>query len=75
MITEQDTSHTCTSEYTRTDHAQLMASIIADIIGTSIKEDPTMSIQSVANCVKVRFGSITPKYNKLWRGRELAVAR
>ncbi|XP_078165588.1 uncharacterized protein LOC144560300 [Carex rostrata] len=53
----------------------LTASIIVDIIGTSIKEDPTMSIWSVANCVRVRFGSITPKYNKLWRGRELAVAR
>ncbi|XP_078151905.1 uncharacterized protein LOC144547193 [Carex rostrata] len=74
-ITEQDTAHTCTSEYTRIDHAQLTASIIADIIGPNIKENPTMSIRSVAHCVKVRFGSITPKYNKLWRGRELAVAR
>ncbi|XP_078149951.1 uncharacterized protein LOC144545238 [Carex rostrata] len=69
-ITEQDTPHTCTSEYTRTDHAQLTASIIADIIGPSIKEDSTMSIRSVANCVRVRFGSITPKYSKVWRGRE-----
>ncbi|XP_078178581.1 uncharacterized protein LOC144572779 [Carex rostrata] len=75
MITEQDTPHTCTSEYTRTDHAQLTASIIADIIESGIKEDPTMSIRSVAHCVRVRFGSITPKYNKLWRCREIAVAR
>ncbi|XP_078148864.1 uncharacterized protein LOC144544282 [Carex rostrata] len=75
MITEQESPHTCTFEYTRTDHAQLTASIIAYIIETSIKEDPTMSIWSVANCVRVSFGSITPDYNKLWRGREIAVAR
>jgi len=75
MITEQDKPHTCTSEYTRTDHAQLTASIIADIIEPFIKEDPTKSIRDVAHCVRVRFGSITPKYNKLWRGREIAVAR
>lgn len=75
MITEQDTPHTCESEFERSDHAQLTASIIADLIESGIKEDPTMSIRSVAHCVRVRFGSITPKYNKLWRGRELAVAR
>ena len=75
VITKQDKPHTCRSEASRTDHAQLTASIIADIIADTIKKDPCMSIQGVANCVRIKHNHVTPKYNRLWRGREVAIAR
>ena len=49
--------------------------IIANVIRTTIKDDPCMSIQSVANCVRTQYDNVRPKYNRLWRGRELAIAR
>ena len=75
VITMQDKAHTCRSESSRTDHAQLTASIIADIIEVTIKKDPCISIQGVANCVRIMHDNVTPKYNRLWRGREIAIAR
>jgi hypothetical protein len=75
VITEQNHPHTCRTDHTRTDNAMLTASIIADIIEDSIKKDPAMSIQSVANCVRVKYNNCEPRYNRLWRGRELAIAR
>ena len=33
------------------------------------------SINHIADVVKMRYRMVTPKYNKLWRGRELAIAR
>jgi hypothetical protein len=67
--------HSCRASATRTDHAQLTASIIADIIDDTIKKDVAASINHIADVVKMRYRMVTPKYNKLWRGRELAIAR
>ena len=67
--------HSCRTPASRTDHAQLTASIITDIIADTIKKDPCMSIQGVANCVSIKHNNVTPKYNRLWRGREVAIAR
>ena len=75
VITKQDKAHTCRYESSRTYHAQLTTLIIADIIEVTIKKDPCISIQGVANCVRIMHNNVTPKYNRLWRGREIAIAR
>ena len=75
VITKQDRPHTCRTESTRDDHECLTASLIADVIENAIKKDPCMSIQTVADIVLSVYDNVTPKYNRLWRGRELAIAR
>ena len=67
--------HTCRSPANRHDHAQLTAAMIADVIEPAIMDDVTTSIKQVSHLVKVQYDMFTPKYNKLWRGRELAIAR
>jgi hypothetical protein len=67
--------HSCRTPASRTDHAQLTASIIADVIADTIKRDVASSINHIADVVRTKFSMVIPKYNKLWRGRELAIAR
>ena len=47
--------HSCRASATRTDHAQLTASIIADIIDDTIKKDVAASINHIADVVKMRL--------------------
>ena len=59
----------------REDHECLTASLIADVIENNIKNDLCMSIRTVADIVLAVYNNVTPKYNRLWRGRELAIAQ
>ena len=67
--------HTCKSASKRKDHTALTASVIADVIMEDIKEEPAMSIKEVARAVRRIYPYVIPHYNRLWRGRELAVCR
>jgi len=69
------TPHTCRAPLSRTDHAQLTASMIAEVIREDIREDVTKSIKDIKGLVRKVYTGVTPKYNKLWRGRELAIAQ
>ncbi|XP_078165212.1 uncharacterized protein LOC144559917 [Carex rostrata] len=75
MIKKCEPPHTCKSASTRTDHSNLTASLIADAIEEDIKLDPSMSIKAVAMTVRHKYKYVIPKYNRLWRGRELAICR
>lgn len=67
--------HTCIQSITRVDHAQLTAKIIAGAIKKEMNEDTTMTIKNVRHLVKAKFPGADPSYAKLWRGRELAIAK
>ena len=56
------------------DHGQLTARIVADIIKPGLRENLEMSVKEVRNLVKNQFPTVEPSYNKLWRGREEAIA-
>lgn len=66
--------HTCHADASRTDHAQLTAKMVADVIREDIRENVALTIKSVKGLVRKEYKGIIPKYNKLWRGRELAIA-
>ena len=66
--------HTCTSAAAMVDHDQLTSQLIADIIVPELKENMGMSIKTVGGIVRTRFPGVKPTYNKLWRGRETAMA-
>ena len=68
-------SHTCRAPANRTDHSQLSASIIADVIREALKDDLELSIKNVRALVKQCYRNVRPSYNKLWRGRERAIAQ
>ncbi|XP_078161847.1 uncharacterized protein LOC144557190 [Carex rostrata] len=68
-----NTPHTCCAPTNRTDHAQLTAAVIANVIRDDIREDITKSISDLKSIVRAHFKGIVPKYNRLWRGRELAI--
>jgi len=67
--------HTCHADASRTDHAQLTAKMVADVIREDIRENVALTIKSVKGLVRKKYKGIIPKYNKLWRGRELAIAQ
>jgi hypothetical protein len=67
--------HTCHADASRTDHAQLTAEMIAEVVRQDIREDVTLNIRNIKGLVRKKYGGVTPKYNKLWRGRELAIAQ
>ncbi|XP_040377304.1 uncharacterized protein LOC107303549 [Oryza brachyantha] len=67
--------HTCRAPADRFDHAQLTATIIADVIRDDLKENLELSIMSIRQLVRQRYKTVKPHYNKLWRGRELAIAQ
>uniref|UniRef100_A0A0E0I588 Uncharacterized protein n=1 Tax=Oryza nivara TaxID=4536 RepID=A0A0E0I588_ORYNI len=67
--------HTCRAPADRFDHAQLTAAVIADVIRDDLKENLELSILSIRQLVRQRYKNVKPKYNKLWRGRELAIVQ
>ena len=74
IITKQALPHTCTVSATRTDHRQLTAEMVALTIDKTIRRDVCSSINHIRDIVMMKYDKVTPKYNKLWRGRELAIA-
>lgn len=74
IIKKQALPHTCTVSATRTDHCQLTAEMVALAIDKTIRRDVCASINHIRDLVMQKYDKVTPKYNKLWRGRELAIA-
>jgi len=66
--------HTCLGSAERLDSHQMTARVIADVIKPALNDDLELSIKMVKHLVKVKFGTVVPSYNKLWRGKELAIA-
>ncbi|TVU18456.1 hypothetical protein EJB05_34558, partial [Eragrostis curvula] len=67
--------HTCRAPADRFDHKQLTAAVIADVIRDDLKENLELTILNIRQLVRQRYQSVKPHYNKLWRGRELAIAQ
>ena len=74
-ITKNVAKHTCHASASRLDHAQLTSAMVANCIKLSLEKNADISIRAVADLCAERYEGIVPKYNKLWRGRELAIAR
>lgn len=74
-VSKCPTQHSCHADATRTDHAQLSAAMVAECISAHMRNDVDLSIQAVRIAVAERYNGQIPAYNKLWRGRELAIAR
>ncbi|XP_078177055.1 uncharacterized protein LOC144571584 [Carex rostrata] len=67
--------HTCSVSAAQTNHAQLTATMVADAIRVDLKKDLTLSITNIRELIRKAYPNVTPLYNKLWRGRELAIAQ
>ena len=70
-------SITCDGQIVCLDYLQAIYEIefIADVIADTIRRDVASSINHIADVVRTKFSMVIPKYNKLWRGREFAIAR
>ena len=67
--------HSCHASITRRDHRQLSAEVVAKVIGEDLPNNLEMKVATVRALVGKVYPGVTPSYNKLWRGRELAIAR
>jgi MuDR family transposase len=66
--------HPCFGSAIRTDHSQMTSRMIADIVKNRLRENLKMTVKETSGLIKQKFLTIQPSYNKLWRGRELAIA-
>ncbi|XP_078152574.1 uncharacterized protein LOC144547752 [Carex rostrata] len=66
--------HNCYNIACKVDSCQLTARMIADVIKLGLKEDLEMSIKACRFAVRNIYKMVEPSYNKIWRGRELAIA-
>jgi hypothetical protein len=48
--------------------------MIADIIKNRLRDNLKTKVKEARVLVKQKFPTVQPSYNKLWRGRELAIA-
>jgi hypothetical protein len=48
--------------------------MIADIVKKRLRENLEMTIKEARGLVKQKFPTVQPSYNKLWRGKKLAIA-
>ena len=74
VIATNSVEHSCYGSATRLDHHQMTARMVANIIKTRLRENLEMNIKQVRAEVKAIHPTIEPSYNKLWRGREVAIA-
>jgi len=74
VIAKNHYKHSCFGSATRLDHHQMTARMIANIIAVSLRENLEMTVKQVRAAVKSIHSTIEPSYNKLWRGREVAIA-
>ncbi|XP_078162886.1 uncharacterized protein LOC144558054, partial [Carex rostrata] len=74
-VSKCPTKHVCHADATRIDHAQLTAAMVADCISAHMRNDVDLSITSIRIACAQTYNGQVPAYNKLWRGRELAIAR
>jgi hypothetical protein len=66
--------HICRATVARVDHAQLTAKVIADIIREDVEKDISLPIKQVRGLIRKVFSGVNPKYNKLWRDREIVIS-
>ena len=66
--------HSCHASMTRKDHRQLTAAMVAQVIADALPKNLEMKIETVRSLVRKVYPGVTPSYNKLWRGRELAIS-
>jgi hypothetical protein len=66
--------HSCFGSATRADHSQMTSRMIVDIIKNRLRDNLEMTVKEARGLVRQNFPTIQPSYNKLWRGRELAIA-
>jgi hypothetical protein len=52
----------------------MTSKMIADIVKNRLRDNLEMTVKEVRGLVKQKFPTVQPSYNKLWRGRELAIA-
>ena len=74
VIATNPVEHSCYGSATRLDHHQMTARMVANIIKTRLRENLEMTVKQVRAAVKSIHSTIKPSYNKLWRGREVAIA-
>ncbi|XP_078153598.1 uncharacterized protein LOC144548756 [Carex rostrata] len=72
IIKKQAIPHTCKA--TPHGHYQLTAELVARAIDNTMRKNMCATINHIRDVVKSTYRKVTPKYNKLWRGRELAIA-
>jgi hypothetical protein len=66
--------HSYFGSATRADHSQLTSRLIVDIVQNRLRENLEMTVKKIRGLVKQKFPTVQPSCNKLWRGRELAIA-
>jgi hypothetical protein len=66
--------HSCFGSATRADHSQMTSRMIADIVKNLLRDNLEMTVKEARGLVRQKFPTVHPSYNKLWRGRELAIA-
>jgi hypothetical protein len=66
--------HSYFGSATRADHSQLTSRLIVDIVQNRLRENLEMTVKKTRGLVKQKFPTVQPSCNKLWRGRELAIA-
>jgi hypothetical protein len=48
--------------------------MITDIVKNRLRENLEMTVKETKGLVKQKFPTVQPSYNKLWRGKKLAIA-
>jgi hypothetical protein len=65
--------HSCFGSATRADHSQMASRMIAYIVKNQLRDNLEMTVKEARGLVKQKFPTVQLSYNKLWRGRELAI--
>jgi hypothetical protein len=73
VIAKKKHQHSCFGSATRQDHRQMTARMIATLIKKDLRANLEMTVNQVCAAVKSKYAAIEPSYNKLWRGREIAI--
>lgn len=73
-VSKCPTKHFCHTDATRIGHAHLSAAMVVDFISAHMRNDVDLSINSVRIAGSAAYNGQIPAYNKLWCGRELAIA-
>jgi hypothetical protein len=66
--------HICRATAARVDHAQLTAKMIVDVIREDVEKNYSITVKQIQALVKKVYLGVNLKNNKLWRGREIAIA-
>jgi len=73
IIVTNPYEHSCYSIAAKVDSRQMTARMIAEIIKPGLIDDLEFTIKACRNAVRIKFPTVQPSYNKIWRGREKAI--